>query len=89
MEYFILLTLSLLLFIGGVIGVGVGIHTKDSFFIVIGALLLVASALAYFQSKEIKQDPFLWVKLFNFFQTITTYFDLFIINRVIDLSRTV
>lgn len=58
MKYTFLLIFSVLLLTGGVIGFGLWIYTKDSFFMAIGALLVVASILTYLEAKKIKHDPF-------------------------------
>ena len=59
MKYTFLLIFSVLLLTGGVIGFGLGIYTKDSSFMAIGALLVVASILTYIESKKARHDPFL------------------------------
>ncbi|EZQ11701.1 hypothetical protein CL42_04155 [Acinetobacter sp. Ver3] len=59
MKYTFLLIFFVLLLTGGVIGFGLGIYTKDLFFMAIGALLVVASILTYIESKKARRDPFL------------------------------
>jgi len=58
MRSTVLLIISICLLLGGIFSFGIGIYSKDLFFLAIGGLLIIASLLIFFEFKKIKNDPF-------------------------------
>jgi len=52
--------LALLIFFGitSLLSFGLGVYLKDMFFIAIGVLLVIVTALIFWEVKKTKNDPF-------------------------------
>jgi uncharacterized membrane protein len=59
MKHIALLVICICLLLGGIFSFGIEIYSKDTFFLPIGGLLVVASILLFLEFKKIKNDPFL------------------------------